>query len=258
VAGTNRSAPFVSVVLATRDRPGFLALALECYRQQTYPRSELIVIDDGDRFPASPDIVDGAGGRLFRAPTGTPLGAKLNMGVDAANGELCQKMDDDDWYSPAFLETMVGAWLHSRSLLCRPQVAHLAPILFFDLARWEVRRSGGKGTTGATLLFSREDCERLPFRPLSSCEDLWLAYDHTRAGSRLLPIDAPEIYLAVRHAGPSRDRQHCWTHKPDGRTVEQVLQGEPLYEKQPADLLPPWALHRYRQFQRDAAAARTP
>jgi glycosyltransferase involved in cell wall biosynthesis len=235
-------------VLATRDRPRFLPLALTCYQKQSYARRELIVVDDGDRFPVDERLVESAGGRLLRTPPGTPLGTKLNRGLELGQGELCQKVDDDDWYGPAFIESMVGAWLRSRSKLCRPQVAYLAPILFFELVLWEIRQSTGKGTTGSTLLFAREDWERLPFRPLPACEDLWFAFDHARAGGRLCPIVALETYLAVRHGGSTHDRGHAWTHKPDGRTVEEVLKTEPRYRKRPEELLPPWAVERYREL----------
>ena len=81
------------MVLTTRDRPGFLQVALACYQHQTYPLRELIVIDDGDQFPADESSVEAVGGRLIRVPPGTPLGTKLNLGLGEARGWLCQKMD---------------------------------------------------------------------------------------------------------------------------------------------------------------------
>src|SRR5581483_2994562 len=95
--------PFVSVLLTTRDRPRLLPVALACYRQQTYPNRELIVVDDGGRVPADRSAVEAVGGRLLRVAPGAWLGEKLNVGAEAARGALCQKMDDDDWYGPDFL-----------------------------------------------------------------------------------------------------------------------------------------------------------
>src|SRR5262245_36826549 len=110
--------PLVSVVLATRERPRFLALALACYQHQTYQPRELIVVDDGDEFPADARAVKAVGGRLIRLPPGTPLGVKLNEGIQLARGVLCQKMDDDDWYGPTFLETLVTAFLARQRTVC--------------------------------------------------------------------------------------------------------------------------------------------
>src|SRR5215831_526279 len=102
MARSSSSTPLVSMVLSTRDRPHFLQVALACYRHQTYPQRELIVIDDGDHFPADESMIEAAGGRLMRMPADTPLGTKLNQGIQEARGWLCQKMDDDDWYGRRF------------------------------------------------------------------------------------------------------------------------------------------------------------
>jgi glycosyltransferase involved in cell wall biosynthesis len=127
--------PLVSVVLATRDRPRFLPLALAGYRQQTYPHRELIVVDDGERFPADETAVAAAGGCVLRLLPGTPLGAKLNAGIESARGDLIQKLDDDDWYGPPFIAAMVATLATSWEFTCQPALVFLSPFLFFDLAR---------------------------------------------------------------------------------------------------------------------------
>src|SRR5438067_2340937 len=217
------STPSVSVILTTRDRPRLLGIALRCYQHQTYPRRELIVVDDGVAFPADADAVAAVGGRLIRVEPGTPLGTKLNRGVSVARGRLCQKMDDDDWYAPEFLETMVSALLASQAVVCRPTLAFLMGFLFFDVARWEVRRSIENNVPGATLLFAREDWEGRGFRGLPQDEDVWFLLDQVRAGVMLLPVPGLETFMAVRHRGHGRDRGHTWTRQSDGQTLEEYL-----------------------------------
>jgi Phosphotransferase enzyme family/Glycosyl transferase family 2 len=99
-ASSTSNTPLVSMMLTTRDRPRFLQVAFACYQHQTYPLRELIVIDDGDQFPVDELSVEAVGGRLIHMPAGTPLGTKLNRGIEEAQGWVCQKMDDDDWYGP--------------------------------------------------------------------------------------------------------------------------------------------------------------
>ena len=241
--------PTVSVVLTTRDRPRLLTVVLACYRHQTYPHRELIVVDDGDQFPADAAAVTGAGGRLIQVEPGTPLGSKLNVGFAEARGPLCQKMDDDDWYAPHFLETMVSALLASWRVACTPTLAFVAPFLFFDVARWEVRRSMTNNMPGATLLFAREDWVERPFRALPGDEDLWFLLDQARLGASPLQVDGLETFLAVRHRG-ARDRGHTWTHQTTGHTLEDHLLHRPLY-KRPENLLPAWALAVYRDLRRE-------
>ena len=124
-AGAVADRPLVSVVIATRDRPRLLSIALACYQHQTYANRELIVVDDGLTAPADASAVEAAGGRLIRVEPGTSLGTKLNRGVQAARGRFCQKMDDDDWYAPTFIETMVRSVHESWTVVRRPTLAVL-------------------------------------------------------------------------------------------------------------------------------------
>jgi glycosyltransferase involved in cell wall biosynthesis len=243
--------PIVSVILTTRDRPRLLRVAISCYQQQTYTRRELIVVDDGGVYPVDTNLIAAAGGQVIRSHPGTALGTKLNQGVARAHGSLCQKMDDDDWYAPQFLETMVAAVRASSSVVCRPTVAFLMPFRFFDIGRWEVRQSVANSAPGATLLFSREDWQAVPFRGLPQDEDIWFLLDQLAAGSVALPVQAPETYLAVRHRGSLIDRGHTWTHQSNGQTLESSLLGRALYEQTPEALLPSWALDVYRDLRRE-------
>jgi len=251
----DEEAPLVSVILTTRDRPRLLALALSYYRYQTYPRRELIVVDDGELFPAYHEAIEALDGRLIRMQPGTPLGTKLNAGVEQANGALCQKMDDDDWYAPTFIEKMTAAVLESHEVICRPAVAFLMPFLFFEVARWEIRQSHPANAPGATLLFSRDAWEMRQFRPLFQDEDVWFFLDQIRWGARVLPVRALEDFLAVRHRGSTSDRGHIWTHQHNGSTLEDDLKQRALHSRQPEDLLPEFALKVYRELQQELLIA---
>jgi glycosyltransferase involved in cell wall biosynthesis len=245
-----RDLPLVSVVIATRDRPSLLSIALACYQHQNYPNRELIVVDDGHEAPADASTVEAAGGRLLRVAPGTPLGTKLNHGAGVARGLFCQKMDDDDWYAPTFVETMVATVLESWATLCRPTLAVLMGFLFFDVARWEVRHSTPENAPGATLFFTREMWEEHPFRGVPRDEDVWFYMDQLRHGGTCVTVDAPETFLAVRHSGSRSDRGHTWTRQLDGQRLESYLLDLPLYEGGPEALLPDWAVREYRALQR--------
>ncbi|MFN8591225.1 MAG: glycosyltransferase [Thermomicrobiales bacterium] len=243
--------PLVSVVLTTRDRPRFLPLALAGYRQQIWPHRELIVVDDGDRFPADAAAVWAAGGRLVRVPPGTPLGSKLNAGIDIARGGVIQKMDDDDWYGPDFLMATMGALLANWREVCQPTLVFLSPFLFFDLASWELRRSRPGHLPGATLLFPRDQWEEQPFRPLPGDEDVWFLLDQTRLGATTVQADALTAYLAVRHAGVPEDRGHTWVHQGSGERLDDHTRRLERYDQPPEALLPAWARDAYRAIRDD-------
>ena len=236
------------MILTTRDRPSLLRVALACYQHQTYGQRELIVVDDGEQFPVDAACLDAMGGRLVRVPAGTPLGTKLNCGVEAARGVLCQKMDDDDWYAPEFLWSMVTALMKSRQEVCFPAFAFMMPFLFFDLARWEIRKSVPKNVPGATLLFFREEWRHCRFRNVRFDEDTWFVADSLRNGLKPISVDCLESFLAVRHGSGARgERGHTWVRQWDGRKLESYLQDRPLY-RTPEELLPAWVLPIYREL----------
>jgi hypothetical protein len=239
--------PLVSVILTTRDRPRLLALALECYRLQTYPARELLVLDDGTAFPADAEAVAAAGGRLIRVNPATPTGTKINLGAEQARGPLCQKLDDDDWYSPVFLERMVWTLMAGSLNLKYPTIAFPCPFLFFDVARWEVRRSFDNEMSGH-VLFPREAWQRAPFQPIFLLQKEAFLVDQVDIGTAVRAVPATEFLLAVRHKDVGGERGHTLTHQPDGHTVEERLLDHPLHDAGPEALLPGWALQVYRDL----------
>jgi glycosyltransferase involved in cell wall biosynthesis len=237
--------PLVSVVLTTRDRPDFFPVALACYRHQTYVRRELVVVDDGDRFPVDPRDVAAEGGRLIRTGPGTPLGTKLNVGIAAARGYLCLKMDDDDWYGPGFVETMVTRQVAEWRDASRATLVGAAPFLIFDLAWWEFMLTVPSHIGGGSLVFRREDWEACPFRPVKIAVDRAFLGDQAALGTRLLTVPKPEDYLAIRHDGTGRNRGHTWVDK------EGYLDALPGYRLAPEQVLPAWAIAFYRDLRRE-------
>ncbi len=205
-----QDAPLVSVVLTTRDRPQLLPIALACFEHQSYPNRELIVVDDGAEFPADvSSLSESASVRVIRLKPGMPLGIKLNHGVDAGNGRLIMKMDDDDWYAPTYLETSMFALLEEERTTCAPTVVFHLGFLFFELKSWQLHESIENNAPGATLLFAKDDWRRRPFRPLPTDEDVWFVRDQIGAGATVLPIDAKDTYVATP---PSRAPGHLRPH----------------------------------------------
>jgi glycosyltransferase involved in cell wall biosynthesis len=191
-------APLVSCVLATGGRPTFLAQAIRCYQRQRYANRELIVVDDGpgpcaDRVPADPTI------RYLRLPQRTALGSKLNLAIDQAEGEVIQKLDDDDYYAPDMLEAMMSALGGQDPLRT---VAGLDCFLVLIAATGHVTFSGHGWFAGNSLCFHRTLWVRRPFREVASAEDWWFLRDQQPVLRR---VCRPELCIVVRH-----DQGHTW------------------------------------------------
>ncbi len=105
--------PSVSVVLATR-RPEMLAFALGQVRKQRAVDLQLVLAPHG--FSPDPDVVREQGPeKLVVRPQDESVlfGDVLNAGVEAADGDLVLKMDDDDWYSSDFVADLLLARAYS-------------------------------------------------------------------------------------------------------------------------------------------------
>lgn len=101
-------APFVSVVIATRDRAELFGLALKSVLAQTWADKEIIVVNDGSAAAQLPvyekhwaEAAAQLGDRfrvfhLVRRAIGHGPSYALNFGVDQAVGRYVTFLDDDD------------------------------------------------------------------------------------------------------------------------------------------------------------------
>jgi GT2 family glycosyltransferase len=104
----------VSVVLPTRDRPGFLLEALGTIARQTHLEMELVLVRDGGA-PFS-DEVRAAVDRLeFPAifeerDEGEGLAQARNRGIARARADVVAFLDDDDLWEPDHVKRLAAAF----------------------------------------------------------------------------------------------------------------------------------------------------
>jgi glycosyltransferase involved in cell wall biosynthesis len=110
--------PLVSIITATRNRPGVLAPALDSIARQTLTDYELLVVDDGSPEDVHEEycrLLKPFGGRArvlrkdpLRDKSGTPAIAR-NRGINEAQGKWVAFLDDDDrWIDPRHLDVAVA------------------------------------------------------------------------------------------------------------------------------------------------------
>lgn len=108
--------PRFSVVVPTRNRPLYLAEAIESIRAQTLSDFEIVVVDDhGDVEITLPD--DDRIRILRLDHRHGPAGA-FNAGVAAAVGEIVTFCADDDWWLPNRLELAEAGLSHAPVAMC--------------------------------------------------------------------------------------------------------------------------------------------
>jgi glycosyltransferase involved in cell wall biosynthesis len=106
----------VSIVTPTYNRRQFIPALIQIYKLQTYPKElmEWIILDDG--YDKVGDIFLSADIPNIRY---IPLEEKLRIGVKRnrlnteATGQIIIAMDDDDYYPPDRVQTVVSAFQHN-------------------------------------------------------------------------------------------------------------------------------------------------
>jgi glycosyltransferase involved in cell wall biosynthesis len=102
-------APRVSIVIDNYNYGQFVGRAIESALGQTWPDTEVVVVDDGSTDDSReviaryPDVV-----RVFKSNGGQ--GSAINAGFAASRGDLVIFVDSDDLLEPHAVERVVEAW----------------------------------------------------------------------------------------------------------------------------------------------------
>ena len=100
--GEGAEAPLVSVVIPCWNQAHYLGEAIESVLAQTYPRLELVVVDDGSTDNSSEVVARHPGVRLVRQPN-RGVAAARNRGLAESRGEHVVFLDADDRLLPEAL-----------------------------------------------------------------------------------------------------------------------------------------------------------
>src|SRR6267142_7021882 len=110
--------PLVSCICVTKNEARVLSRAIECFRNQTYPNKELIILAEGSESHVKEMLALGEDDRIkcFVVPSTPkiPLGSLRNLAISKANGEYICQWDDDDWYHVKRIEIQLNMLLESH------------------------------------------------------------------------------------------------------------------------------------------------
>ncbi|MGB3674141.1 MAG: glycosyltransferase [Candidatus Nanopelagicales bacterium] len=198
--------PMLSALMVTGSRPRQAKVAIACFQRQTYPNTELVIVDDGrsDELAEFVSCLRDDRIRMVRLPTSdATLGELRNVSVDHARGELLCQWDDDDfsdpdrllWQVSALLDTDVAACFLERWLVLWTSQPRLA---ISTRRLWE-----------GSMVARREAIGRYP--SLRRGEDSAVVQGILALGPVVL-LDAPELYVYVVHGENTFDSKHFDAH----------------------------------------------
>jgi GT2 family glycosyltransferase len=115
-------APHVTVVIATRDRAQSLRRCLDSLLVQTYPKMDIVVVDNAPSSAETFDLIE-----TTYAPTGRVtyvlekkpgLARAHNAGIAAATGEVIAFTDDDVIVDPSWVSAIAANFASSNQIGC--------------------------------------------------------------------------------------------------------------------------------------------
>jgi GT2 family glycosyltransferase len=111
------AAPFISVVICTRDRPDQLEVCLRHLDRQAYPRFEVVVVDNAPSGGAVRALVKARRYRYIAEPR-IGLSWARNAGIAAASGDIIAFLDDDEEPDGDWLAGLAGGFARDDDIGC--------------------------------------------------------------------------------------------------------------------------------------------
>lgn len=194
--------PLVSALMVTRGRLELASRAIHCFRAQTCPSVELVIVDDGEDDALAEHVHALRDARIHHVrvpPEHRTLGELRNVAVACATGEYVCQWDDDDLSDPDRISLQVAVTRALGAQACflqREQIISVEDGVF--------ARSGRRLWEGSFL------CERarMPSYPaIPRGEDTHVAVAILRA-NRVVMLDRPDLYTYVFHGANTFGRDH--------------------------------------------------
>ena len=175
----------ISVICPTFGRHHFHEALYRSFENQTHEHKDLWVMDDsGPPSPFFTQLRDPRVHYMNLAPWRVTTGCKRNWLIEKSAGSVIAHFDDDDWYAPNYLSSMVDRLV-------------LEDADFVKLAVWNERRQkdghrwtehphrhGDMWGFGFSYVFRRHVASRVHFPDIYNGEDYAFVQALQRAGLR--------------------------------------------------------------------------
>lgn len=202
------SKPLVSALMVTRDRPAFARMNVDFFLAQTWPWSELIIIDDSKRF--SPLDQHPSVKHIFLREV-MAMGPKHDLAISHAQGDMLCYWDDDDWFSPLRLDKQARIIVNEQADMTGFQkdlILRLPRGDFWEFAKHDMKLDrwigNGIGIKGipihdGTAMWSRHIAGNKRHANLPVTQKLEYVKRLITDGARVKPIVNDGDFVYIRH-----------------------------------------------------------
>jgi glycosyltransferase involved in cell wall biosynthesis len=183
--------------MPTKGRKRWAQEACVMFFNQTYPRKELVIVDDAS--DPSFNIFSPPLGTVFSVERHMKIGEKRNLAVSRASGEIIMHWDSDDIYRADRMAYQAAFLIESGA-----QAVGFNVMEFIDEERKEryEYRAKVQYAIGVSLCYWRDTWERKKFNPVDSGED-----NDFIAGLDVRSVPADGRIVARIHSGNTAEKR---------------------------------------------------
>jgi glycosyltransferase involved in cell wall biosynthesis len=198
----------VSVVTPTYNRRQFIPILIEIYKNQTYPKEKMewIIIDDGrdkveDLFIEASKTIPNI--RYIYKDEKLRMGEKRNALNDEARGEIIIAMDDDDYYPPKRVETVVKAFKNNPKI---DVVGSSAMYMYYNDTKliYKLGPFGKNHSTNATMAWRKKYSNTHRYNDFVTQAEEAIFLDNYKVP--ILQLDPLQTILVICHSDNTVDK----------------------------------------------------
>lgn len=182
--------PLVSaIMLAGRMPLSDILAAIQCFKAQTYPYKELIVLNNAKSQFAASELNLQAEKDIFLIDTPTDLnvGMARNYGIKAANGKILAQFDADYWHDPKRLEAQIATLAENEAHIC----VLSETLLYSYVSGRACLNTNEKAAILGTMVFIRPS--NIDYPPVAKHEEYGILDKMVKAGLKPIAMTKPEL-----------------------------------------------------------------
>lgn len=188
--------PLVSCLCLTKNRPHLLRRSVQCFIDQTYANTELVImVPDNDKETIA-TILSFPDNRIrfytYPGDQRFSIGVLRNMSIEKSSGSFFCQWDDDDWYHSRRVELQFEAMQ-----VAKKDGSVLAYHIMYDEAR-SMAYTSFACPWPQTILCKKELFLKYKYPDKSLKEDADFLTD-LLLGNHLAPVGMPSLYIYVCH-----------------------------------------------------------
>lgn len=177
--------PLISAIMLAGVAPlADVQRCVDCFHSQTYPRKELIIVNNAKNsldIPPHNDII------VVDPPLESTSGAARNHGITMASGQILAQFDADYWHSPSRLSAQIATMASEQANICV-----LASTMQYSFISGRARIFRNKQNAILnTMVWTRP--EKAEYPNISHSEEFGLLQTLLQMGMKPIAIDKPEL-----------------------------------------------------------------